>query len=117
MADFVKGKAIIGPSIAIIGGLIWMIGGIVDLANRIVQLLELLGLGYFVVPFLLALLFGVISIIGGLLAATGYKLGNYITIITGLIGIIGLLGFITTLIWIDPVLVLIGGVLGVVIKE
>ncbi|MHA1986205.1 MAG: hypothetical protein ACW98D_06170 [Promethearchaeota archaeon] len=114
MVEFVKGKALIGPAVSIIGGLLWLIGAIVVFAALGPLLLFL---GILATPAIIALILSIIAILGGVVAATGNKLGNYITIVIGLIGVIGLFGFIASLAWIDPILVLVGGVLGILIKE
>lgn len=119
MVEFVKGKALIGPVVAIIGGLLLLIAGLIGLTNPIIQLAIALGLGILVVPFAIALIFGLLGILAGLAAAIGKEKANYVAIIIGLIATIGMFIplFLVSLAYIDPILILVGGVLGIIIKE
>ncbi|MHA2127073.1 MAG: hypothetical protein ACW99E_17390 [Promethearchaeota archaeon] len=104
MVDFVKGKAIIGPALALIGGFLLIITPV------FIPLLTL--------PVIMAIVFGIIGLLGGLVSLTGRMIGNYIAIVIGLIAIIGTVNtlFVASL-YFEPILILVGGVLGVFIKE
>ncbi len=103
MVKFVKGKAIIGPALAIIGGLLLI------LTPVFIPLITL--------PVIMAVVFGIVGLCGGLVAAISEPIGNYIAIVIGLIAIIGTIMLFVTSFYFEPILVLVGGVLGVVIKE
>jgi len=67
----------------------------------------------------MTLIFGILGILAGCAAAIGKEKANYAAIIIGLITTIGMFIplFVVSLAYIDPILILIGGVLGIVIKE
>lgn len=118
MVELVKGKLLIGPVVALIGGLLLLIAGIIGLTNPLLQFLMIL-LPLLAVPLVMALIFGLIAMLGAILAMTGKSKGNYITAIIGIITTIGMFIplFVISLAYIDPILILIGGILGIVIKE
>ncbi|MHA2071362.1 MAG: hypothetical protein ACW985_06205 [Candidatus Thorarchaeota archaeon] len=127
MVEFVKGKALLGPALTLIGGIFSLfvaVYGIMDPA--IMGLFETNAT--IILPQVASLIFGIIILVGGYLAAKGNMNGNYISIILGLIVIVLWLFVLQPppapineihyyLVGVGPILYLIGGILGVVIKE
>jgi hypothetical protein len=81
-----------------------------------------------ILPQVISLIFGIIILIGGYLAAKGNMNGNYFAIILGLIAVVVWLFVLQPppapiseihyyLVGIGPILYLVGGILGFVIKE
>ncbi|MHA2288181.1 MAG: hypothetical protein ACXABG_05290 [Promethearchaeota archaeon] len=103
MVKFVKGKAIIGPALAIIGGFLLI------LTPVFIPLITL--------SVIMAVIFGIVGLLGGLVAAISKPIGNYIAIVIGLIATIGTIMLFVVSFYIEPILILVGGVLGVVMKE
>lgn len=102
MVEFVKGKALIGPILAILGSLLLIMTPVFvpELDSLVIM----------------AIILGIVGLLGALLAATDNVIGNYITIIIGFIATIGTNIFVFSL-YFEPILVLVGGVLGVLIKN
>ncbi|MHA2181370.1 MAG: hypothetical protein ACXAAH_08095 [Promethearchaeota archaeon] len=116
MVEFVKGKLIIGPIIALIGGSLLLIGGMISFPLMVIALQIYL---LYAIPFIMAIIFGLLGILGGIVGLMGNMKGNYIAIIIGFVTTIGMFVpfFIYSFIFIDPILILIGGILGVLIEE
>jgi len=123
MVETVKGKMLIGPIIALIGGILLLIAGLIGLTNPLLQALMAL-VPIIALSFVMSLLLGILALVGAFMAITGKKAGNYLTLIAGLVGTVGMfiplyyvVMLVITFIFIDPILILIGGILGVLIKE
>ena len=139
----VTSKLIIGPILALIGGIIMMFAsylvfrGIVSIESN----LEIEGLTWedvgfnpilMNVRFILTLLWGILGIIGAIIAFTGKKLGSFLALIGGILGSIGyfvLLGTIKmgigtpipvflsgSFFLVDTIIMVIGGLLGLILK-
>lgn len=133
----------IGPIIAIIGALLLLIGGIIAIMG-IFELEALLAsygetwasIGadptFLYLNFILTLVFGIIAMVGAIVAFKSVKVGGAICLIIGLVATIGNfipIGSITitpyvlpitlnsTFIIADPIIVLIGGILCFVLKD
>ncbi|MFX0106313.1 MAG: hypothetical protein ACFE75_12610 [Candidatus Hodarchaeota archaeon] len=122
MVEFIKGKLLAGPVVAIIGSVMLLFGGILGLLIPEVQQILLVAAPILYLTFVLPIILGVIGISGAILAIINNKFGNYIVIIVGLVAVIGIfipifVGFplVMTLLYIDPFLILIGGIIGVII--
>jgi hypothetical protein len=122
MVEFVKGKALIGAIVVLIGGFLELLFGVQSMLNPAVWApLER------VIPSALALIFGIIVLLGGLLVLMGNNSGNTIAIIIGLL---------LVLVWsflaeppvalpyayyikafVGPFVYLMGGLFGLSIKE
>lgn len=127
MAELVKGKLLAGPVLALIGSIMLMVAGLIGVGNPFITLLMAV-IPSIVLAFVMPLILGIFGLLGAILAMIGKKYGNYITIIIGLVAVIGMfipvytilflsIPLVLTLAFIDPFLVLIGGALGVAIKE
>lgn len=125
MVELVKGKLLVGPILVLIGGVMLITACFVGYTRFAPTLAVLPRLH---ISFITPLILGILSIVGAILALIGKTSVNYIIIIIGLVGTIGMflpfafygLGaylLVYQLAFIDPVLVLIGGILGVVTKE
>jgi hypothetical protein len=122
VVEFVKGKALMGAIVILVGGLLELLFGVQSMLNPEVWApLER------VLPSALALIFGIIVVLAGLLVLTGNNSGNMITIIMGLL---------LVLVWsflaeppvalpyayyikafVGPLVYLMGGLFGLSIKE
>ena len=137
----VKGKLIIGPILALIGGIIMLFAGyfvfrsigIIE-ANLAIEGLTWVDAGFnpilMYVRFTLTLLWGILGIIGAIIAFTGKKLGSFLALIGGILGSVGFyvpLGTITigtpipvflsaSFFLVDTVIMVIGGLLGLILK-
>ena len=123
MVEFVKGKLLIGPIIAIIGSMLLLIGGLLAVTNPFIQIIMAV-FPTIALSFVMPIILGVLGLVGALMAATGRKVGNYVVIISGLVAVIGMFipvffifPLVMSLFYVDPILILIGGILGVAIKE
>lgn len=122
--ETVKGKMLVGPILALIGGILLLIAGLIGLTNPLIQIIIAL-FPIAVLSFVMSIILGVLALVGAFMAITGKKQGNYLTLIAGLVGTIGMFipltivgpMFVYTFIFVDPILVLIGGILGVLLKE
>lgn len=138
----VKGKALVGPILGLIGGTLLMIGGLLVLGvmGTLEATLALSGLTWvdigldptlFYVNFTMTLLFGIVGLIGAILAMVGKKIGVYLMLVMGIIAVVGLfipIGSYTlifllvnitlnsSLFFVDPFLLLVGGILGLALK-
>ncbi|MHA2280718.1 MAG: hypothetical protein ACXAC5_07690 [Promethearchaeota archaeon] len=137
MVKTVKGKLRYGPYCGLIGGLLLIIGsalgylGVVFLSN-----MHRIEVG---INLTLTLLFGIVGFIGAILAFVRKDSGNLLMVIIGLIAVIGTFIPIGSIfyaadeiipLWLsgslvgrflfvplDPILILIGGILAFIIKE
>jgi len=126
LVKIVKGKLLVGPILVLIGGAMLIIACIIGY-TRPEFAPALAAVPIINLSFILPLILGILSIFGAILALIGKTYINYIIIIIGLVGTIGMITpiafynllytLVVPLAFIDPVLVLIGGILGVVIKE
>jgi len=123
MVEFVKGKLLIGPILALIGAILLLIAGLIAVTNPILQLAMQL-IPTLALTFVMPIILGILGLVGAFMAATGRKVGNYVTIIVGLVAVIGMFipiyfifPLVMSFIYIDPFLVLIGGIIGVLLKE
>ena len=123
--ETVKGKMLVGPILALVGAILLLIAGLIGLTNPLMQALMVI-LPIVALSFVMSIILGVLALAGAFMAITGKKQGNYLTLIAGLIGTVGMFIPITplgvpmlvyTFIFIDPILILIGGILGVLLKE
>ena len=138
----VQGKAIVGPILGLIGGLILTVGGFM-LFNSIAQIEALLALmawtwadiGFdpmlFYLQMILTIVWGLLGLTGAILAFQGKKIGVYLMLIFGIVATVGMfipIGVMVIIIpipvtlnaslfFFDPILVLLGGILGLVLKE
>ena len=123
MVEFIKGKLLVGPIVAIIGSVMLLLGGIWGVCIPEMQvLMEIYPILY--LTFVLPIILGAVGIVGAILVIINRKFGNYAVIIVGLIAVVGLFipilivfPLVMSLFYIDPFLILIGGILGVVIRE
>lgn len=123
MVEFIKGKLLAGPVVAIVGSVMLMSGGIVGVSiPEIRVLMTFFPILYLI--FVLPIILGVLGITSAVLVIIDKKFGNYIVIIVGLVAVIGLFipiliiyPLVMSLFYIDPFLILIGGIIGLVIKE
>ena len=138
----VAGKAKVGPILGIVGGAMLLIGGIIAFVAIGTLEAYLGGLGMtwadigldptlLYVNFLLTLLWGLIGLIGAILGLVGKKIGVFLMLIFGIIATVGMfipIGSYTILItfpinmnsslfYVDPILLLLGGILGLALKE
>lgn len=133
-----KGKLLVGPILTLLGGLIFLFSAYMTYTYIAVLEADLTFAGlswedvgfnpiflYFRVFF--TTLWGIIGIIGAILRFKGKRFGSILALIGGMLGIIGMfvpLGTIlsvpialSTSLYIDPALMIIGGILGLVLKE
>jgi len=123
LVEFIKGKLLVGPIVAIIGSVMLLLGGIWGVCIPEMQvLMEIYPILY--LTFVLPIILGAVGIVGAILVIINRKFGNYAVIIVGLIAVVGLFipilivfPLVMSLFYIDPFLILIGGILGVVIRE
>lgn len=123
MVEFIKGNLLAGPVVAIVGSVMLMSGGIVGVSiPEIRVLMTFFPILYLI--FVLPIILGVLGITSAVLVIIDKKFGNYIVIIVGLVAVIGLFipiliiyPLVMSLFYIDPFLILIGGIIGLVIKE
>jgi hypothetical protein len=80
VVEFVKGKALMGAIVILVGGFLELLFGVQSMLNPEVWApLER------VLPSALALVFGIIAVLGGLLVLIGNNSGNTIAIVIGLL--------------------------------
>ncbi|MHA2379962.1 MAG: hypothetical protein ACXADS_11865 [Candidatus Thorarchaeota archaeon] len=127
MVEFVKGKAFLGPALTLIGGISSLLVGVYGLIDpALMGLFETTPM--IIVPQVASLIFGIIILVVGILAAKGNMNGNYIAIILGLIVVVVWIFVLQPppapvpeihyyLVGIGPILYLVGGILGFVLKE
>jgi len=137
----VQGKAIVGPILGIVGGALLLIAGLFAFGavGTIQAYLTLAGLTWadlgldpmlLNVHAIMTLLWGILGLVGAILAITGKKIGVYLMLVFGIISVVGLflpIGTYTLLIpinitlngsfiLVDPFLLLVGGILGLTLK-
>ena len=139
----VQGKAIVGPILGLIGGLILTVGGLRIFSSiaQIEGLLVLMSMTWADIGFnpvllylqmILTIVLGLLGLIGAILAFVGKKIGVYLMLISGLVATIGMfipMGTIliivipipvtlnSSLFFVDPILLLLGGIFGLLLKE
>jgi hypothetical protein len=139
----VKGKALAGPLLGIIGAALLLMAGIVGFGTQAIRenLLIVAGLSWedigfdpmlFTVSAVLTLVWSLLGLIGAILSLMGKKFGGFLMLICGTIATIGMfipIGTYTILsveytvflnshfLFVDPILLLLGGVLGLVFRE
>ena len=123
MVEFVKGRLLTGPSVAILGSVLLLIGVIVGISIPEMQVVMAL-FPILYVTFILPIILGLIGIAGAVLTIINKPYGNYAIVIVGLIAVIGIFipifvtfPLVMSFIYIDPFLILIGGIVSVVIRE
>ena len=138
----VKGKLLIGPTLALIGGIIMLFSSYL-VSESLVTIghnLSDAGLQWFevglypelmILAFTSTILWGILGLIGGIIAIFGKKSGSIIALIVGILGFIGALvplgtnititqipiTFTGSFLFIDPILMIFGGILGLNLKE
>lgn len=139
----VKGKALVGPLLGVIGAALLLIAGIVGFGIQNIRevLLNAEGMSWedkgfdpmlFTVSAVLTLVWSLVGLIGAILSLMGKKIGGYLMLICGIIATVGIfipIGNYTILsevyteflnrhtLFIDPILLLLGGVLGLAFRE
>jgi len=127
MVELVKGKLLAGPILALIGSIMLLVAGLIGVGNPFITLLMAV-IPSIVLAFVMPLILGIFGLLGAILAMIGKKYGNYLTLVIGLVAVVGTfipvytilflsIPLVLTLAFIDPFLVLIGGIAGVAIKE
>jgi hypothetical protein len=120
----VKGKSLIGPAITILWGVIAII---IEFNAALETLAIFPSANFFMLPSFNYFIFSLIGLILGILSLLGKSIINYSIIVWGILGLIGLF-FVPlppppipfyhyVLFWIIPIVIIIGGVIGLVIKE
>jgi len=138
----VKGKLLVGPILALIGGFIMFAASFFVFQSIAVTEVSLAYMGYswadvgfsielMYLRFMCTLLWGVLGVIGGIVAISGKKIGSIIALLGGILGIVGMfvpLGYITistpvpvslsaSFLFLDPILMILGGTLGLILKK
>ncbi|MFW9822094.1 MAG: hypothetical protein ACFFE4_04120 [Candidatus Thorarchaeota archaeon] len=123
MVEIIKGKLLTGPALALVGSILLLIGGILGSSLPDIQLL-MANFPILYVTFVLPIILGAVGTVGTILTIIDKKNCKYIILVIGLVAVIGLFIPILTLyplvmsfLYIDPFLILIGGILSVVIRE
>ena len=138
----VKGKLLVGPILTLLGGLIMFLSAFfvftnIGLLEEELASAELSWEDVGLAPILLyvrlffTILWGIVGVTGAILAFGGKRLGSFLAIVGGILGIIGMLVPLVTItigfpviislsasyLFIDAALMLIGGILGLILKE
>lgn len=142
----VKGKLLVGPILALVGGAFMLFSSVFVFASIGITEASLAGAGLtwadvgfpkvlMYVRFGLTLLWGVLGLIGGIISITGKKFGAILALIGGFMGFVGTiptiyttLGTITIIapepvslsasfLFVDPILVLVGGILVLALRN
>ncbi len=138
----VKGKLLVGPILTLLGGLIMFLSAFfvftnIGLLEAELASAELSWEDVGLAPILLyvrlffTILWGIFGVIGAIIAFGGKRLGSFLAIVGGILGIIGMfvplvtitLGFPVIIslsassLFIDAALMLLGGILGLILKE
>ncbi|MFW9828242.1 MAG: hypothetical protein ACFFEY_11645 [Candidatus Thorarchaeota archaeon] len=118
----VKGKALVGPILGLIGSVLLIIAGIIGFTNPLIQFAMVL-FPLLALSFIMPLILGGLGLLGSLLGLFGKKFGNIITLIIGIVAVIGMFiplyfpfPLVLSLFWVDPFLILVGGILGLALK-
>ncbi len=126
MVEFVKGKALIGAIVVLIGGLIQLLSSVIAFTDPLTWTLFETN-ATVILPGVLALVFGILVVFGGLWVAMGNSKGNYIALFLGLIAVI-LWHFLQPppapvpyesyiKVLVSPFLYLVGGLFGISITQ
>ncbi|MHA1785633.1 MAG: hypothetical protein ACTSX4_12160 [Candidatus Helarchaeota archaeon] len=137
-------KSKIGGIIAIIGGSLLLIGGLIALGtmSMLETTLQFAGLTWadigfnpiiLYLNFIFTLVWGIIAMIASIMALKENNLGNVLNLIIGIVACVGLfipigvlsipgativtISLNSSFIYVDPFLVLIGGILGLKLKD
>ena len=139
----VKGKALVGPILGVIGATLLTIAGFIGFGAiaTLQVLLSTYGLTWadigldpslLTVNAILTLIWGLVGLIGAILAFTGKRIGVYLMLISGLIATVGMfiplgtyiliivpiaVNMNSSMFFVDPILILLGGILGLALKE
>jgi hypothetical protein len=138
----VKGNLLFGPILTLIGGAIMMLSSYVAFTSiaEFEAILESTGFTWadvgfprelMYLRFMFTLLWGVLAIIGGILAIYDYYIGNYLALIGGILVIVGMtiaIGTITitysysislsgSLGLMDSIFMIIGGMIGLAVNR
>ncbi|MHA1988194.1 MAG: hypothetical protein ACW98D_16285 [Promethearchaeota archaeon] len=123
MVEFIQGRLLKGPLVAILGSILLLIGGIVGVSIPEVQE-NMARFPILYVTFILPIVLGIIGITGAVLSIINKPYGNYAILIVGIIAVIGIFipiiatfPLVISFIYVDPFLILIGGIVSVVIRE
>ncbi|MFX0026374.1 MAG: hypothetical protein ACFE8M_08150 [Candidatus Hermodarchaeota archaeon] len=141
-----KGKALVGPIIGIIGSAILLIAAFIAFGAQAVvqQQLTLLGITWadigvdpmiFTLRSVLTLVFALLGLIGAIIGFLGKRIGAILMLIGGIVAVVGLFipigavdlssyipGMVIpipltySMFWVDPFIILVGGILGLVLK-
>lgn len=132
----VAGKAKVGPILGIVGGTILTIGGLLlfgypTIIEVLIYPATLADMGIdatlLMIPAILTLVYGLLGLIGAILGLVGKKIGVFLMLIFGILACVTM--FITipngTVMqplsgagfFVDPFLLLLGGILGLALKE
>lgn len=139
----VRGKALISPVFGIIGAGLLLVAAINAFGIQALRENYYFQLGYtwetigfdpmfFTVSAILTLILGLLGLIGALIGFLGKRIGVYLMLISGIIASIGMfipigtyeflsleytVFFNSYLFFVDPFLILLGGILGLIFKD
>ncbi|MFW9908592.1 MAG: hypothetical protein ACFFEF_08445 [Candidatus Thorarchaeota archaeon] len=127
MVEFVKGKALLGAIVVLVGGLLEVLVAVQGFLNPDAWTIFNSGNVMIFLPGVVAMIFGILVILGGFLVLIGNGKGNYLAIFLGLI-VIALWHFLLPppasipyesyiKILVDPFLYFVGGLFGLSIAE
>lgn len=129
MVEFVKGKALVGPVVSLIGAICSIVIGLLGVIDSLTIYQTIYASNPMIIlPGVLLLIFGIIVLLLSFFAAKGNMNGNYITLILGVVLVLAWLFVLQPppapipatsyyLVGTGPILFIIGGLLGVVLKE
>ena len=138
----VEGKGKVGPILGIVGASLLLIAGFIALGAQGLMEIALASAGLtwadvgfdpilFTVRSALTLVFALVGLIGAILGLMDKKIGVYLMLIFGLVATVGMfipigsltIGYMTfpvtmngALLFVDPILILLGGILGLFLK-
>ena len=116
-----KGKELAGPIVGIIGSTLLIVAALFGLIS--------IGLGIlFVIRIMTTLILGILGLIGAILGFTGKRVpGAVLMLLAGIVAVVGMfipigiyylpITLVYTFFFVDPFLVLIGGILGLALKD
>jgi len=138
----VKGKLLVGPILALIGGIVMLFSSflvsesLIAIGHNLVDAdLHWFEVGLYpelmILGFVCTILWGVLGIIGGIIALFGKKSGSIVALIGGILGYVGALvplgtnisatlipmTFSGSFFLLDPILIILGGILGLTLKK